>query len=123
MRIYSNYTDSEKNAITAEASSIGMTPSSFQKYCTMLYVNRDPNSRSNVLSIPSLIKEMMTALSNLDKGTTFICSSLFAPEIWSNLSPSEKRTLAFKLRHEVDNSSEYQIIGNKRGKINQYKKI
>ncbi len=123
MRIYSNYLDSEKVAIETEALSCGMSLSCFQKYCTLLYVNRDPNMRNNGSPIPVLIKEMDKALVNLPNGTEFIISSLFPPEQWSNLSPSEKRTLAGVLKSKVTNSTGYIIIGHKRGKINHYKKI
>ena len=89
----------------------------------MRIVNRDPNMRNNGSPIPVLIKEMDKALVNLPNGTEFIISSLFPPEQWSNLSPSEKRTLAGVLKSKVTNSTGYIIIGHKRGKINHYKKI
>lgn len=124
MRIYSNYLDSEKDAIETEALSCGMSLSCFQKYCTLLYINIDPYTRNNVLPISALIKDMEKALSNLPHGTEFIISSLFPPEQWSNLSPSEKRTLAGVLKSKVvRDSTGYTIIGHKRGKINHYKKL
>ena len=92
MRIYSNYSDDDFKAIELQANEIGMTISSFQKYCVMLYIKSDLPTRNNTLSLPTLISDMMTELSKLKSGDTFIISSLFLPEVWSNLSTSEKRT-------------------------------
>ncbi len=62
MRIYSNYSQSEFSEAEKEAKELGMTLSSFQKYCLMLYVKRDENTRNNTLSLPQLIAIMITAL-------------------------------------------------------------
>lgn len=124
MRIYSNYTQKEANYIKKMAAEIGMTPSSFQKYATCLYLHRDPGDRSSILATPNLISLMLAELSKLPAKTEFICSALFPPETWANLSPSIKRTLAYRLSQEVDrNPLKYQIVLHKRGQPNRYKKI
>jgi len=123
MRIYSNYSDDDFKAIELQANEIGMTISSFQKYCVMLYIKSDLPTRNNTLSLPTLISDMMTELSKLKSGDTFIISSLFLPEVWSNLSTSEKRTLSSRLSSYVKaNPLSYTLVSKKRGTINKYRK-
>ena len=123
MRLYTNYSDVEFADIRNEAEALAMTPSLFQKYCVMLYLKKDISTRSNTLSMPQLINEMFQSLSNLKPNSVFIISSLFPPETWSNLSPADKRTLACILKkHIVSHTSDYSILKQKRGTINQYKK-
>jgi hypothetical protein len=124
MRIYSNYSQSEFSEAEKEAKELGMTLSSFQKYCLMLYVKRDENTRNNALSLPQLIAIMKTALNSLKSGDAFIISSLFSPDVWTNLSASDKRTLGNNLKSFVKaNPKSYSIASQKRGRINLYKKI
>ncbi|MBP3856766.1 MAG: DUF1413 domain-containing protein [Ruminiclostridium sp.] len=123
MRIYSNYSNSEVASIKKEADEINMSLSGFQKYCVELYVKSDPAMRKNTIPIFNLKKILTQSLLDIKPGTTFIVSSLFKPEVWSNLSRSEKRILADDLTKYVDSHPEFIVVKRIRGTIKQYKKI
>lgn len=123
MRIYSNYSQIEANDIKKMAEEMGITPSSLQEYAVCLYVYRDLGNRnSDILALPNLIELMMAALNRLPSGSEFNIAQLFLPYTWTNLTPSTKRTLACKLKREIEsNPSKYQIILQQRGETNRYR--
>lgn len=120
-----NYSEAELKEITEAAEQIGMPVENFQKYCVLLYTRRDKSKRNayGQPTLPTLINDMETALSRLQPGQTFIVSSLFNPKTWTNLSESDKRSLAFKLKAdiEVEEKPDFKLIGKKNG-INLYQK-
>lgn len=123
-RIYSNYDPSDLEAIQAMAASLGFTLSSFQKYCVMLYLNREESVRSNLVSMPGLIAAMKITLQQLEPDSVFMISSLFSPEIWSNLSASDKRTLAHQLSAFVDQHPDaFTVHRHVRGSVKLYRKL
>lgn len=123
-RVYSYYdTKTEIPLLEKAASSMGMTVSAFQKYATLLLIERDQSVRVSMVSIQQLLADMQNALDKLSSGKIFVTSSLFAPEVWTNLSASEKRTLSYSLKKKVDeNPSKYSLLKRIPGKINQYQK-
>lgn len=124
-RIYSYYDETtEYPDLERAAKEMGMTVSSFQKYAVLLLVYKEESRRASKVTLQQLIANMKKALKKLSSGEVFVISSLFEPEIWTNLSASEKRTLAYVLKEiVVDNPSMYKVVARIPGKINQYKKI
>ena len=100
-RIYSNYDNADYSDIMVMAKSLGFSASAFQKYC------------------------VMTALNSMKRNSApFIVSSLFDPQVWSNLSSSDKHTLAIQLSNYIKNHpNEYRIYSIKRGEPNRYQKV
>lgn len=124
-RIYSNYDSTDYADILALAESMGFTVSSFQKYCVMLYLNKNLSHRKSSLSLPQLNADMMTALQKMPNDSQpFIVSSLFSSEVWSNLSSSDKHTLAIQLSKYIKNNpSEFMVCSRVKGEPNKYKKL
>lgn len=124
-RVYSYYDDSTEFVdLEKAAKERGMTISSFQKFATLLLLYKDESKRTSTASIPQLLATMQTALDDLPCGQTFVTSSLFEPEVWTNLSASDKRTLAGRLKKIIDdNKPSYRLVSRIPGKINQYEKI
>lgn len=120
-RIYSNYTQQEFDDMAALSKGLGFpSVSAYQKYCVQLTSGKQ--NQNNTVSMPSLIAQMNTALSNMSKGTFFIVSSLL-PDVWPSLSGGEKRSLAVYLAKYVrEHSTQYRIVGKIRN-INQYEKL
>lgn len=124
MRIYSNYSNSEIASIKNEAEEIGMSLSGFQKYCVELFIKSDPATRKNMTPIMNLKTDLQNSLREMKSGTTFIISSLFKPEVWANLSRSDKMVLSLELSKFVtSHPKEYIVVKRIRGTIKQYKKI
>ena len=123
-RAYSYYDDQQFIDLGEAAKARGMTISSFQKFATLLLVYKDESKRNSTASIPQLLVDMQTALDDLPSGQVFVTSSLFDPEVWTNLSASDKRTLSCSLKKIIDdNKSSYRLISRIPGKINQYEKM
>ena len=124
-RIYSNYGNADYSDIMVMAKSLGFSASAFQKYCVMLYLKHNIKNRKNSTSLSQLTADMMTALNSMKRNSApFIVSSLFDPQVWSNLSSSDKHTLAIQLSNYIKNHpNEYRIYSIKRGEPNRYQKV
>lgn len=123
-RIYSNYEPNDYADIQAMSKDLGFTMSAFQKYCVMLYLNKNLSHRKNNSTLQQLTADMMTALDALPNDTQFIVSTLFSAEVWTNLSPSDKRTLAGQLSNFVKaNPNQYIVVSNVSGEVKRYKKL
>ena len=124
-RIYSNYDPKEYEEVKAKAESMGFSASSFQKYCVMLYLRKDTSARNNSLSLVQLSADMMNALNGLPHNSKpFIVSSLFRPEVWSELSSSIKHTLANQLAKFVrENPADYTVHSRVKGEPVKYRKV
>ncbi len=115
---------SELPLITQMASELGLSLNQFQRYAVLLLVKKDPTSRNNALSMASLLATMNTSLANMAPGSKFIVSSLFDPDVWTNLSRREKREISGALKDRVDSDPNFKLAKKvQRGKINQYEKI
>ena len=114
-RIYSNYTQAEYELIKSESEQLGLTPSAYQKYRTLLSLTKD-----NSTPITNLIKKMELNLSSKHPGDVFIISTLL-PDDWVSLDRSKKYTLSKQLKKIVDkNPDKYEIISTIRN-VNHYK--
>lgn len=123
MRIYSNYSQNDYDLIFKESNRLGFTPSSFQSYCVMLYIMQNTANRRGNANVALLISKMPAALNSMEKGKTFIVSSLF-PNEWPDLSRSEKMTLAKALANYVSNNpSQFEVYSKTDGKTKVYKKL
>lgn len=124
-RVYSYYDDATEYVdLEKAAKERGMTISSFQKFAVLLLLYKDESKRTSTASIPQLLSDMQVALDDLPSGKPFVTSSLFEPEVWTNLSASDKRTLAFSLKKIVDDNKDlYRLVSRIPGKINQYEKL
>lgn len=118
MRIYSNYSEEEYNLIVKESKEMGLSLSAYQKYCSLLRLDRNNNT-----PLPDLISEMFDSLSKFECDTPFIVASLL-PDKWVSLSRSQKITLSKKLSNEIKkNPSNYKKIGTVNGTTSQYMKF
>lgn len=119
MRIYSNYTPAEYDAVASLANELGFSLSAFQHYCVMLHANQ----KGTAMTMDHLLSTMLHHLDLKKSGDTFIVSSLL-PEEWPSLSRSEKMTLAKQLsRHIKENDSKYVPYRVAQGKTTIYKKL
>ncbi len=118
-RIYSNYTDEERELIDAAAMKAGMTVSAYCKAAVMeKLAGKTPNSSE------MLMNTMQKKLKKLKPGEVFIVSDLYIEEIWSKLTRSEKNTISKQLAKNVrENPDRYIINAVLPGKITQYRKI
>jgi len=117
-RIYSNYSQSDFDIVTALAKELGFSASAFQHYCVMLYAD----NRGNVSPLNTLINAMLNNLSQRNSGDTFIVSSL-VPDEWPSLSRSDKMSLAKQLSHFVKTHPlEYETHSVTKGKTTIYRK-
>ena len=118
-RIYTSYSDEEFFLIKQRSESIGMSMSSYQKYCTLLTTS-SPASNNQPVDIAPLIQTMTKNLSEKKPGDLFIVSSLL-PNEWPTLSKRIKNTLSQNLKRIIANNPEkYAINAVLSGKINQY---
>lgn len=117
-RIYSNYSQSDFDFVTALAKELGFSASAFQHYCVMLYADK----RGNTSPLTSLISTMFNNLKQLHKGDTFIVSSLLQDE-WTSLSRSDKMSLAKQLSHHIKTHPlEFEVYISSPGTAKIYKK-
>lgn len=125
-RVYSTYTNEQLKMLEAEAKQRNMSVSAYQRYLVLLAL---PQIEPVVHDLEQLSADMFITLNEIEKDQSkesynpFIVSSLFSSDTWSELSPSEKRTLAMKLSHYVRKNKKFEKIGVLSGKISQYKKI
>lgn len=122
MRIYSNYSSKDYDLIKKEADRLGFTPSALQSYALMLFVMNDSGNRNNSTSVAILQNKMITELEKMEKGKTFIVSSLL-PDEWPNLTRNEKMTLAKTLSNYINkHTTLFSVEEKKAGKPKIYKK-
>lgn len=121
-RINSNYTQAQYDALLTEATKRGMSLSAYQRYITLLSI---PQHQRIAANIPSLIQQLYSQINSLESGKQFIVSSLIDPAIWSNLSRSEKNTIAQHLSSYAAQNPHILIKQKDKlpGKITQYKKL
>ena len=71
MRIYSNYTPAEYEAVASLADELGFSLSAFQHYCVMLHANQ----KETAMTMDHLLSTMLHHLDLKKSGDTFIVSS------------------------------------------------
>ncbi len=118
-RIYSNYTNEERELIDAAAMKAGMTVSA---YCKAAVMEKVAGKTSNTSE--SLMNTLHKNLKKMKSGDVFIVSDLYSDEVWSNLTRSEKNTISKQLAKNVrENPDQYTVNAVLPGKITQYRKI
>ncbi len=125
-RIYSNYSQAEFQLVQAQCRQVGLTPSAYQKYHTLLSLPASPpagGAQPGAANLPALLQLLMYNLNRWPAGVPFIVSSLL-PDQWPALSKPIKNTLSQALRRTVaGDPARYKKLGVLPGKINQYCKL
>ena len=123
-RIYTYFDNStELPLVQKTADELGISLPQFLKYCTLLYVHKDEATRTSTIPMHQLLSKMSNGIDSLSAGTTFIVSSLFEPNEWANLTRSEKRALGCELKKSAETDKRYELTSQKRGTINQYRRL
>ena len=125
-KMYCNYTQDEMNAITDAAKDYGMTPSGFQKYATLLLARQPVTGiqEKSELDIADLIAQMISAIEKKAPGETFVVSTVFLPEIWTQLNRSKKLTIGHALaQYEKTHPEIIRFTGMYIGSTKVYERI
>ena len=121
MRIYSNYSQPEFDAVAETAKELGFSLSAYQKYCTMLMTQIGGSTQpGTVQPLSTFHSDMISNLHVKRSGETFIVSALL-PDVWPTLDRSMKMTLAKQLaRYVAQNPTQYSVYESALGKTTVY---
>lgn len=117
-RIYINYSEEEFELICAKSKEIGLSPTAFVKYNSLLGL-----SYQNSYDLIEIMNKMHVNLKEMKSGTKFIVSAL-VPHEWVQLTRGEKMTLSKKLAAFVkEHPYEFERVGKLKDKTTQYIKL
>ena len=117
----SYYTREEYERIAAIAEETGFTQSGFQKYCTLLFLNK--NNKEKSADIIELIKDAKTAALKIEPDHSFIASSLLPQSIWAKLSKGDKHAISNAISNLVKKNPDKFKVEKRKGEVNKYIRI
>lgn len=119
-KILITLSEAEFECVEKEAKKIGMLPSTYAKYKVL-----DGILPKASYTLSQLTGMMHSKLNSLKKDETFIVSTLVPPDVWRELTTSDKRSLSSNLSNYVKMNTDTFLKTNDRmpDKTIIYKKI
>ena len=93
-RLYSSYPEYEFDGIAKEAEKMGLSLSSFQRYCVMVYMSE--NTDCHDFQSRGFYDSISMRVNRIKAGETFTVADLF-PDEWEQFDKSQKMIMAKRL--------------------------
>ncbi len=97
-RIYSNYSDEDYDLISKKANEMGVSMSSFQRYCVDVFLKGNGKAKlEGEMTVTEIRDIIVSKLAEFPSGKMFYVSMLFSEEQWEKMTRSEKATASKQL--------------------------